>query len=191
MKIFNKITKKVQIFQNLSCHESNHHQHCLDQHSLLNYHGATFFQQLIMFALVVFSATKDVAVIPRNWLNLEKDETNWPPYKGFRLKRSVELSEVPKSDWKKFSVRVLMETGKYEIQKIKNSIVTYAIVVLPVCIKKLILVNFVKPINNMLLQSKFTNLQQPSRRQEENCKNQRRRLILTRQIWMKLQGSAG
>ena len=73
-----------------------------------------FSLQLIgeMFYVVEFGATEDVAVIPSTWL-MDRDEAVWPNYLSTtRITNAVVSKELPKSDWKKYSIKIMYESGK-------------------------------------------------------------------------------
>lgn len=66
-----------------------------------------------MFNVVEFSVTQDVAVIPSTWLK-GRDEAVWPNYLSTtRINNAVVSKELPKSDWKKYSIKIMYESGKY------------------------------------------------------------------------------
>lgn len=63
------------------------------------------------FLLVEFLETKDVAVIPSSWL-VRKDKALWPPYQSsIRLNNAVRNSDSPSTEWTKYSVKIIYESG--------------------------------------------------------------------------------
>lgn len=78
-------------------------------------YGFVFSLQQIgeMFYVVEFSVTQEVAVIPSTWLN-GRDEAVWPNYiSTTRINSAVVSKELPKSDWKKYLIKIMYESGKY------------------------------------------------------------------------------
>ena len=65
-----------------------------------------------MFAVVLFTESDNIAVVPMTWVNSKKTECWWPPLKGGNLGRAVERSMVPdKATWMSYDIHVLKETG--------------------------------------------------------------------------------
>lgn len=66
-----------------------------------------------MFYVVEFSDTQDVAVIPSTWLE-GRDEALWPNYLSTtRINNAVVSKELPKSEWKKYSIKIMYKSGEY------------------------------------------------------------------------------
>lgn len=64
-----------------------------------------------MFYLVEFIKTHDMAVIPSTWL-INKDEAMWPPFQSTsRINNAVRNKDPPKTDWTKYSVKILYQSG--------------------------------------------------------------------------------
>lgn len=62
------------------------------------------------FAIVVFSDDNSVSVIPTSWI--DGSQSYWPPYtKQYDFDNAVKQHEVPKSNWSKYSIRILGVKG--------------------------------------------------------------------------------
>lgn len=63
-----------------------------------------------MFLVAEFTSTRDVAVIPSNWV--VDDAAQWPPYQSStKIDKAVRTRETPGDDWPRYSMKVHYSTG--------------------------------------------------------------------------------
>jgi hypothetical protein len=67
------------------------------------------------FALVEFTKSSTIEVVPTLWLFADGRQCYWPPYKGDHLTRSVKKVEQPKDSWKSYAIRVLHYYGTNQL----------------------------------------------------------------------------
>lgn len=75
-----------------------------------------------MYAVVHFTGSDEVELVPTNWLCDGDTKTVWPPFKSTQaLSRAVRdrLPPPRQTDvWEKYDVRVLRRCGKYLVNKL-------------------------------------------------------------------------
>jgi len=65
------------------------------------------------YAIVEFTDTTEIAVIPSIWLTND-EEARWPPYRSStRLNTPVKTKEVACDGWTTYTVRVMYKSGKF------------------------------------------------------------------------------
>ncbi|KAG5263315.1 hypothetical protein AALO_G00263540 [Alosa alosa] len=68
-----------------------------------------------MFAVVLFSESNEVEVIPSCWLSVDEKVAYWPPYKRTeKAKAAVLTVEEPDETWGEYLVKVIKKYGTYE-----------------------------------------------------------------------------
>lgn len=67
-----------------------------------------------MFLLVEFTESKELAIIPDNWIDSQGRQCAlWPPFKNtVKLVRAVITKEPPLESWKSYPIRELYRNGK-------------------------------------------------------------------------------
>jgi hypothetical protein len=71
-----------------------------------------------MFAVVIFTKTEDVEVVPITWLTEGADhvECAWPPFRNaLRITKAAREEEKPTGDWTQWAVRILKKYGNYTV----------------------------------------------------------------------------
>lgn len=55
-----------------------------------------------------------IAMVPENWLNVDKTKTKWPSYKEDRkIMIAIDKMELPTSEWDTFDIsRIISTAGK-------------------------------------------------------------------------------
>lgn len=70
------------------------------------------------YAVVLFTETNEVEVIPMSWLSVDQKIAFWPPYKqAEKAKAAVQNVTEPDETWGEFFVQVFKTYGKKYVEK--------------------------------------------------------------------------
>lgn len=76
---------------------------------------------MAQFAVVEFTASQTVEVVPMKWLSAEEDLCYWPPFKSGKVAQLVKEQQEANNAWKQHAVRILGKAVSYERAREKLS----------------------------------------------------------------------